>query len=84
MLHCGTEGVSKLLGRAAPPAPRPSGLKLDADAGKNAIAHLEKAATSFEMAQELQQDNQAAQKGEEEVQKDLARLREMMAQRAEA
>ncbi len=50
----------------------------------NAIAHLEKAATSFEMAQELDKDNQPAQKGSEEVQKDLARLREMMAQKAEA
>jgi hypothetical protein len=33
MRHCGTEGAPEWLGRAATPAPRPSGLKLDADAG---------------------------------------------------
>ena len=51
---------------------------------ENAIAHLEKAATSFEMAQELDKDNQPAQKGEQEVQQDLARLRDKLAQQAEA
>ena len=51
---------------------------------ENAVAHLEKAATSFEMAQELDKNNQPAQQGEEQVQKDLARLRELLAQQAEA
>jgi len=51
---------------------------------ENAVAHLEKAATSFEMAQELDKNNQPAQQGEEQVEKDLARLRALLAQRAEA
>jgi len=51
---------------------------------ENAIAHLEKADTSYEMAQELDKDNQQAQQGQEQVQKDLARLREQVAQKAEA
>ncbi len=50
----------------------------------NAIAHLEKADTSYEMAQQLDQDNQEAQQGQEQVQKDLARLRELLTQKAEA
>jgi len=51
---------------------------------ENAVAHLEKAATSYEMAQELDKGNQPAQQGDEQVQKDLARLRELLAQKAEA
>jgi predicted nucleic acid-binding Zn-ribbon protein len=51
---------------------------------EKAVGHLEKAATSFEMAQELDKENQPAQAGEEQVQKDLARLRALLAQRAEA
>jgi len=51
---------------------------------ENAVAHLEKAATSFEMAQELDKNNQPAQQGEDQVEKDLARLRALLAQRAEA
>jgi len=51
---------------------------------ESAVAHLEKAATSFEMAHELDKNNQPAQQGEEQVEKDLARLRALLAQRAEA
>jgi hypothetical protein len=58
--------------------------KAEPKSPENAIAHLEKASTSFEMAMELDKNNQPAQQGEEQVQKDLARLRERLAQQAEA
>jgi len=58
--------------------------KAEPKSTEKAVAHLEKAATSFEMAQELEKGNQPAQQGEEQVQKDLARLRALLAQQAEA
>ena len=58
--------------------------KAESRSPDQAIAHLEKAATSFEMAEQLDKQNQEAQQGQEQVQKDLARLREQVAQKAEA
>jgi len=49
-----------------------------------AVQHLEKAATAYEMAQELQKDNQAAQQAEDHVQQELARLRAQLAKQAAA
>jgi tetratricopeptide (TPR) repeat protein len=51
---------------------------------ENAVAHLEKAATSYEMAEELDKNNQQARQGQEQVQKDLARLREKLIEQAQA
>ena len=59
-------------------------VKAEPQSAERAVAHLEKAATSFEMAQQLDKSNQPAQQGEEEVQKDLARLRTLLAQQADA
>ena len=47
----------------------------------NAIAHLEKAATSFQMAQSVAPGDEPAKQGEEQVQKDLSRLRDQMAKK---
>ena len=58
--------------------------KDEPNSAEKAVAHLEKAATSFEMAQELDKQNEPARQGEEQVQKDLARLRQLLAQNAEA
>jgi tetratricopeptide (TPR) repeat protein len=57
--------------------------KAEPQSTDNAIAHLEKASTSYERAEELDKDNQQAQQGQEQVQKDLARLREQQARKAE-
>ncbi|MDB6030176.1 MAG: Tetratricopeptide repeat protein [Verrucomicrobiales bacterium] len=51
---------------------------------QGAVQHLEKAATAFQMAQELQKDNQAAQQAEDKVQDRLAKLRNQIAQTAQA
>jgi tetratricopeptide (TPR) repeat protein len=53
------------------------------NAPQSAVAHLEKAESSFQKAQELQPGNAMAQQGEQQVQEDLARLRQQIAQKAE-
>jgi tetratricopeptide (TPR) repeat protein len=50
---------------------------------ERAVAHLEKAAVSFEKAEQLAPENEPAKQGQKEVQEDLARLREQLAQNAE-
>ena len=51
---------------------------------EKAVFHLEKAATSFDLAENLDKNNKEAHEGQEQVQKDLARLREQITQQAEA
>lgn len=51
------------------------------DSPQNAIAHLEKAETSFDKAQQLEPGNEPAKQGQQQVQSALARLRQQMAQR---
>ena len=48
---------------------------------ENAVAHLEKAETSFEKAQQLEPGNEPAKQGRQQVQAALSRLRQQMAQR---
>ncbi len=48
---------------------------------ENAVAHLEKAETSFEKAQQLEPGNEPAKQGHQQVQAALSRLRQQMAQR---
>lgn len=50
----------------------------------SAVQHLEKAATAYQMVQDLQKENQAAQQAEEKVQDRLSRLRNQIAQMAQA
>lgn len=49
---------------------------------ENAIAHLEKAETSFEKAQQMQPGNEPAKQGGQQVEAALSRLRRQMAQKA--
>ena len=51
------------------------------DSPEDAVAHLEKAETSFEKAQEMQPGNEPAKQGQQQVQAALSRLRQKMAQR---
>jgi tetratricopeptide (TPR) repeat protein len=51
---------------------------------EGAVQHLEKAATAYQMAQDLEKNNMPAQQAEERVQDRLAKLREQIAQRAQA
>ena len=51
------------------------------DAPGEAIAHLEKAETSFDKAQQLQPGNEPAKQGQQQVQAALSRLRQQMARR---
>ena len=48
---------------------------------ENAVAHLEKAETSFEKAQQLEPGNEPAKQGQQQVQAALSRLRQQLAQR---
>ena len=48
---------------------------------ENAVAHLEKAETSFDKAQQLAPGNEPAKQGQQQVQAALSRLRQQMAQR---
>ncbi len=50
---------------------------------ENAVAHLEKAETSFDKAQQLAPGNEPAKEGQQQVRDALARLRQQMAERAE-
>ncbi len=56
----------------------------EAKSPDQAVQHLEKAATAYEMAQDLQKNNQAAQQAEEKVQAQLAKLRAQLAAKAQA
>ena len=51
------------------------------DSPGEAIAHLEKAETSFEKAQQLEPGNEPAKQGQQQVQAALSRLRQQMAKR---
>jgi tetratricopeptide (TPR) repeat protein len=48
-----------------------------------AVAHLEKAATSYDMVQQIDEQNQLAQERSEQVRNDLIRMREKLAQLAQ-
>ncbi|MCX7872587.1 MAG: hypothetical protein N2487_04810 [Verrucomicrobiae bacterium] len=50
---------------------------------EKAVAHLEKAATSFDLAQQIEQNNHEAEQLAEQTRKDLLRLREKLAQMAQ-
>ncbi len=56
--------------------------QVEAKSTEQAVNHLEKAATSYAMAQQVAPDNQPAQQGQEEVQAKLAKLRTRLAQPA--
>ncbi len=51
------------------------------NAPENAVAHLEKAETDFQKAQEMQPGNEPAKQGQQQVQDALARLRQQIAKR---
>ena len=62
---------------------RQDAAKAEPKSPENAVAHLERAETAYEMMQEVQPNNQQAQQGEEQVRKDIARLRQQLAQKAQ-
>ena len=51
----------------------------EAKSTEQAVGHLERAATAYEMAQQIAPDNQPAQQGAEQVQGKLAQLRALLA-----
>ncbi|MGC8886862.1 MAG: tetratricopeptide repeat protein [Verrucomicrobiia bacterium] len=50
---------------------------------QTAVAHLEKAATSYDMIQQIEQNNELAKQRAEQVRNDIARLRNKLAQMAQ-
>lgn len=50
---------------------------------QSAVAHLEKAATSYDMIQQIDENNQLAKQRSEQVRNDIIRLRERLAQLAQ-
>ncbi len=53
--------------------------KAEGKSEEEAVAHLEKASSSFDKSQQLKPGDQESKQGQEQVQKDLARLRERLA-----